>query len=127
MAKHNTLALLGETVQTTDATVTTVSTFSTKPSTVYFIRAYVVGMNTLALTEGAGYVRYAAFRTNAAGTLAQVGATSAAVTIEDNSGWDVTVVASGTDILVRVTGASATINWRADVTINKVGVGPEFS
>jgi hypothetical protein len=127
MAQHKTLALLGETVQTTDATATSLSVFTTKPNTVYFVVANVVAMNTID-PEGGAYRRYAAFRTNAAGTLTQIGTTQTAVTLEDNSGWDATIDSSGTDIRVRVTGEPAvTINWRADVNINKVGTGADFS
>lgn len=127
MAKHNTLDLLGESVTTTDATVTTLSSFQTVPGKAYEVFARVVGLNT-DYTQGAGYERSASFRTVAAGTLSQVGSTAATVTNEDNAAWDCEIVGSGTTIIVRVTGANgATINWRADVNILVVGTGPENS
>lgn len=129
MAKHNTIAVFGEAIQTTDATVTSIATFTTAPSKGYLVRASVVALNVTDLTQGAGYQRLAAFRTSAAGVLTQIGATSTTPSpIEDNAAWDVTIDASGTDIRVRATGAAATlINWRADVVINQVGNGPEYS
>jgi len=128
MAKHNTLALFGEAVQTSDATVTSLSTFTTKPSKAYLVTAKVVALNATDLTQGAGYVRYASFRTDAAGVLTQIGATAATATIEDNAAWDATIDASGTDIRVRVTGAAATlVNWRGDININRVGTDSEYT
>jgi hypothetical protein len=135
MPKHNTLSLLGEWLQTIDATVTTLSYFLTKPNTCYKFNASVVGLKT-DLTAAAAYERVAAFRTNAAGTLTQVGATATPVTIEDNGAYDCEIVAgtvtvSGVAvpaIILRITGAAVTIvNWRADVNVLTVGLGPEES
>lgn len=126
MPKHNTLALMSESVQTTDATVTDVSTFTTVPSKVFYVIAEIAAINAGDLTTGAAYVRSAAFRTSAAGVLTIIGAVATTVTIEDTAGWDATIDASGTDIRVRVTGAAATtVNWRAQVRILQVGIGPE--
>lgn len=128
MPRHNTLALFGEAIQTTDATVTDIITFQTRPSKAYFLEASVVALNATDLTQAAGYRVYAAFRTDAAGVLTQVGATAAAATIEDNAAWSATVDASGTTIRVRATGAAATlINWRADAKINRVGIEAEYT
>lgn len=125
MAKHNTIALHGESIQTTDATVTDISTFQTEPSKAYLLDANVVALNT-ALTTAAGYKVYAVFRTSAAGVLTQVGATTVSPSIEDTGAWAATADASGTTIRVRATGAAATtINWRADVKINQVGTAAE--
>ncbi len=135
MSAHNTVGLLGEAVQTTDATVTTLSYFVTVPNTAYKFNAGVVALKT-DFSAAAAYERVAGFRTNAAGTLTQVGATATPVTIEDNAAYDCEIVggtvvlASGTvpAIILRVTGAAATVvNWRADVEILKVGIGPDQS
>lgn len=125
MPKHQTIALHGESIQTTDATVTDLSTFQTEKSKAYLLEGNVVALNT-ALTTAAGYKVYAVFRTDAAGVLTQVGATTATATMEDTGAWTVTVDASGTTIRVRATGAAATtINWRADVKVNQVGLAAE--
>jgi hypothetical protein len=127
MSKHNTVQALGEWITTADATVTDISTFTTAPSKMYQITARVQAINQ-DLTQGAAYRRTAAFITNAAGTLVQIGATTAVESLESNAAWDCTLDASGKDIRVRATGAAITnINWRADVDINEVGIGPGAS
>lgn len=135
MLAHNTVGLLGESLQTTDATVTTLSYFVTKPGKCYKFKAGVVGLKT-DFTAAAAYERVAGFRTDAAGVLTQVGATATPVTIEDSGAWDCEIVGgtvaltNGTvpAIILRVTGAAATVvNWRADVEILKVGTDGEKS
>lgn len=131
--KHNTLEAFGESITTTDATVTPIVTFSTKPSKAYLVTAKVVAQNQL-LTQAAGYMVLGTFRTDAAGVLTQVGSTTVLTPMEDNAAWNVLFAVSQTDaagaanpeIRLTATGAAATnINWRADVSINRVGVGPE--
>jgi len=135
MPAHNTLQLLGEAIQTTGATVTTLSYFVTKPGKAYKFNAGVVGLKT-DFTAAAQYERVAGFRTDAAGALTQVGATATPVTIEDNGAWDCEIVAgtvvlsSGTvpAIILRITGAAVTtINWRANVKIDEVGIDAQYS
>lgn len=127
--RHNTLDAVSEALTTADATVTTLAYFSTVPSRSYIFTAEVVALNQ-DLSQAASYVRVGNFRTNAAGVLAQVGATTAVSTIEDNGAWDCALAVSQTDssgaakpeIRVNVTGAAATmVNWRADIHINRVG------
>ena len=131
MPAHNTLALLGEALQTTDATVTTLAYFITKPGKCYLFKSTVVGLKS-DFTAAAGYGRTATFRTSAAGVLTQVSTTYAPFSHEDAGAWDCeivggTVVLAGSAgtvpaIILRITGAAATtINWRADVEINEVG------
>lgn len=108
----------GETkeVQTTDATVTSLATLATTDDYTYIITAEVQGaVNTGGNT--AGYGRAATFK-NVAGTLSQVGSTTALWTHEDAAGWDCDIDADGTDIRIRVTGAAATtIDWLGDIYI----------
>lgn len=105
---------------TTDATVTTAWSMATKPLAVYKVSAKVLGVNTSTdFTQVGDYWLEAAFRTNAAGTLTQVGSTRSIHTAnEDNAAWDATIDSSGTDIRVRVTGASSTnITWLSNVEV----------
>lgn len=133
--RHETLEPLGEWIQTTDATVTTISYYLTGKGKTYEILARVVGLKS-DFTAGAGYRRSATFRGDAAGTLTQIGTTTSVETNEDNAAWDCeivggTIVADGATrpcIIVRVTGVAATtINWRAGVEVNKIGFGPDGS
>jgi hypothetical protein len=135
MPAHNTLALLGEAIQTTDATVTVLMYFRTSPGKVYLVDANIVAIKS-DFTAAAGYKRAATFRTDAAGAITQAGATTAIATHEDNAAYEceivagTTVLADGTipTIIIRVTGAAATtINWRVDAKINEVGVGGQYS
>jgi|SRR6185436_15208812 len=132
---HNTTKLLGEALQTTDATVTTLSYFVTKPGKCYLFSADVVALKS-DFTAAAGYRRAATFRTAAAGTLTQVSTTYAPFSHEDTGGYDCEIVA-GTVVLanatvpaiiLRVTGAAlTTVNWRADVEVNEVGFEAQYS
>lgn len=125
MANQNTILQTGQSVTTTDATVTTLSNYQTKPGKAYFAKVDILGLNT-ALTQAAGYRWTGAFFTTAAGVLAQVGASSAIGTaVESNAAWDSLLEASGTEIRTRVTGAAATtIVWRGTLDIVEVGLEP---
>lgn len=97
-------------VQTTDATVTTLFSYTAANNATTVLSVLVVGTKTSA-AQGAAYIRTAAFR-NAAGTVAQIGSTLTPVTLEDDSAWDCTIDNSTTTIRVRVTGkAATTIQW----------------
>lgn len=101
-----------ETVTTTDATVTTIETIATTTDTVTTVYATVNGISSDGASTG-GYIRVATFE-NDGGSLAQVGSTTSVHTAEDAAGWDVTFATSGTNILLRVTGALATnIRWHS--------------
>ena len=135
MPAHNTLRPLGEALQTTGATVTTLSYFVTKPGKCYLFDAKVVAVSD-DFSEAAGYGRVATFRTDAAGVITQVSTTYAPFTHEVTGGWDCEIVAgtvtlSGVAtpaIILRVTGAADTIvNWRGDVKILPVGFDAQES
>lgn len=96
-------------VYTTDATVTTLKTFAVPVSTTLLVSGYVVARRTGGAAgsaeDGAAYrVEFAA--KNAAGTAALIAAATVTVVGESQAGWDVTVAASGGNILVKVTGAA---------------------
>ena len=107
-------------VQTTDASATTIATINTENDKAYGLTVTVVGIK----NDGswtAHYVRHAAYE-NDGGTLSAVGAVSSAHTAEDRGAWDVSFSLSGTDILVKVTGEAATIEWQATVEKHIIGV-----
>ena len=103
-------------VQTTDATETALLTFGTATDYNYQVFANVLaGVDTGG--NVAGYVRIATFK-NDSGTLSIVGSTSTTHTAENDAAWDCQIEASGTNILVDVTGAAGTtINWLGFVRI----------
>lgn len=107
---------------TTDATVTTAAVFSTVNNRGYKIVAKVTGIATDDFDEVGSYMLAATFK-NDAGTLTQVGSTRSLHTADESvGGWDATIDASGTDIRVRVTGASATpISWLVEADVTEVG------
>lgn len=106
---------------TTDATQTTAAVFTTTSNHAYAVTAKIVATETTDFDETAFYVRYALFE-NDGGTLSLVGSIATTATIEQTSGWDVTLDADGSDIRVRVTGASSTnITWLVDLEVIEVG------
>lgn len=103
------------TIQTTNATVTTLYTFTIPDSTTFAIHANVTARRTGGSSgtaeDGAYYERVAAFK-NVAGVAAQIGSTSTPVTLEDQAGWDVTFDVTGATARVRVTGAANNdVSW----------------
>lgn len=96
------------TVNTTDATVTTLATIAIASNTSYVVQAAVTARRTGGVAgaagDSAGYVLAATFK-NVAGTVTQVGATSVLHSAEDQAGWDCVFDVSGTNVRVRVTGA----------------------
>ncbi len=100
------------TVQTTDATVTTIATIAIPTSKVVKIDIDIVAIKS-DLTEAAAYKNNATFRNNA-GTVSAVGAMNTLYSPEDDATWVGTSVSvSGTNALVRVAGkAGTTIEWR---------------
>ena len=112
--------IVGGTVSTTDATVTTLSLFGTTTDEVYHYECTVVAAQTTTYAEVASYKLHGTFK-NDGGTLTLVGSVTADHTGEDTGAWDATLDASGTDIRVRVTGAAATnVNWLGTSTITRI-------
>lgn len=97
-------------VQTTDATVTTLDSFTLASNTTVTVSALVTAVKS-DNSQAAAYSLIAIFRNNA-GTVTQVGTTSKNVIGEDNASWDATIDNSTTTIRIRVTGVLATtIQW----------------
>src|SRR5678815_508441 len=120
MPAHNTSFQGGIPVSTTDGTATTLITFGTKTDHAYHVKAVVVAKEIASGNEAASYEIIGTFL-NDGGTLALVGSLTAAHTGEITSGWSATMDASGTDIRVRVTGASSTnVKWRGHLEIDEI-------
>lgn len=102
-------------VQTTDATVTTVDSFTLASNTAVVLSALVLGIKS-DYTQAGAYSITACFRNNA-GTVAQVGTSTTTVIGEDDAGWTATIDNSTTTIRVRVTGAVGdTVQWTSVFT-----------
>ena len=113
-------------IETTNGTITAIDTIPTVTDTCIMVDAQVVARRTggTAGTAGdiAAYGRRAAFK-NVGGVLTQVGTTTAIGTYESQAGWDCTIVASGTNILVRGLGAANNnVTWHSTTAIYQVGV-----
>ncbi len=97
-------------VQTTDATVTTLDSFTLASNTGVVWTAVVTAVKS-DKSQAAAYIRTACFRNNA-GTVAQVSTTQDGGTFEDDSTWDCTLDFTGTTCRIRVTGkAATTVQW----------------
>lgn len=97
------------TVSTTDATVTTIDTVAIPTDEVLKIRADV-SCKKDDLTEKGGFVKEAIFANNS-GTVTQQGSTTS-IFHDAKVGWNVTMLISGTNVLIQVTGAVAdNIDW----------------
>ncbi len=98
-------------VQTTNATPTTIETIALSDNTTYNIIASVTG-DVNAGANSAGYVRMATVKRTGGGGATLVGTVSTPHTGEDDGAWDCTIVVSGNNALVQVTGAGGTtIDW----------------
>ncbi len=106
----------GVNTNTTDATVTVAATRATGSNTIYYVKAKVVAVATGTFgSDVAAYERVACIK-NVAGTVTLQGSVTAVATIESNAAWDCTIDVSGTNIVVKVTGAAATaITWHVQV------------
>jgi hypothetical protein len=118
--KFNVAPTLSVPFQTADATPVVAAEFD---ATAYPLCAFWVEVKVTAVyadgSKAAAYWLTGLFRTSAAGTLTQVGATASVIAaIEDTAGMDCTLAASGAKAQVTVTGVAATtINWLFDNTI----------
>lgn len=111
-------------VATTDATVTTLETIAITASKTYLIESRVVARRTGGAAgtadDGAVYIRRAMVTTKT-GTVT-INAVQDDLTQEDQAGWDCTFTVSGTNVLVRITGAADNnVTWHATTIIQDLG------
>lgn len=113
------------TVNTTDATQTTLATIPITASRTYVIETCVVARRTGGSSgtadDGASYVRRATYTTKS-GTVTLMGSVQTIGTdAEDQAGWDVTMTISGTNVLLRVTAAgNNNVTWMGSTTVQSV-------
>lgn len=112
-------------VATTDATVTTLQTIPISASNTYMVEARVVARRTGGSAgtadDGAAYVVRGTYKT-ASGTVTLIGSLSAMYTAEDQAGWDATLTISGSNVLVRVTGAANNnVTWHTTTILQNLG------
>lgn len=111
-------------VETTDATVTTMTTVSLDDNSTYQIVADVVVRRTGGASgsagDGASYRIIGTFRRVSAGSATLIGLLTADHSAESQSGWDATLTVSGNDVLLRVTGAAGNnLSWYGIITLQK--------
>ncbi len=102
-------------VATTDATVTTLHTFTVPASTTYAIEVNVVARRTggaSGTAEDGAFYKIVGTYNNLSGTATVIGSINTLVSQESQAGWDCTLTASSGTVLVRVTGASGNnVTW----------------
>ena len=102
------------TVQTTDATVTTILQWTPADGTAETVEISVVAKRKNSVQAG-GYRAYATV-TRQGGTTSQVGTTTVVAAHESESQWDVAVAVASPNVSVTVKGLSdSTIDWRCEV------------
>lgn len=110
------------TVQTTNATSTTIKTIPISNEYVYQIEANVVGgqNNT---NQGITSKILGSFKNNG-GTVTQIGKQNIIMNTDFVGTADVTMSISGTNVLVQVTGeAATTVDWGCSIIINRMSMG----
>jgi hypothetical protein len=111
-------------VTTTDATVTTLHTFTVPASTTYRVEVTVIARRTGGAAgtaeDGAGYLQTATLK-NVAGTATIIGAVGVLDTAEDQAAWDCTIDVTGATARVRVTGAvDNNVTWHMTARVWQV-------
>ena len=103
-------------VQTTDATITTVATFTlAATSKVFHVKGIVVGRTTSDANRASYELDVTVYRAGA-GAVIQ-GAITSVHTVESDATWNATFDVTGNDLRLRVTGVAATtINWSGVMT-----------
>lgn len=105
------------TIQTTNATPTTIAICTGLPvDGMVVVKSEVLAGNEFAERM----VMEVTARANIDAGVSSVLTTQNDFTSQDDSGWDVNVVASGSDVLVQVTGDSSTIDWEAITTCRTI-------
>ena len=111
-------------VTTTDATTTTIYTFSTVTNTVYEFDIILIGIRTDVSGNTNAY-RFLFKAENIGGTIVRSGMTdsggdTAIWQAEDDASWNVQSAQSGTNVLIQVIGAAGqTINWSMRATVEQ--------
>jgi len=109
------------TVQTLDATPTTLATIAITADSSCLIEAHVAAKETSTGTTRAGYVVQALVYRIGTGAATRQGTDNSPFTRESTATMDVTITTSGNDAIVQVTGVAATtINWKTTYRTTEV-------
>jgi len=109
------------TVQTTDATVTTIATYTTLADEKATSLKALVWARQATTDDTAKYVIEALFNRATGGVVTSKDENFLSV-YEDQAAWDVTFNISGSDIQIQVTGEAAkTIEWRIQLEVSEHG------
>lgn len=111
-------------VATTDATVTTLHTFTIPTNTAYTVTAKVLARRTGGTAgtaqDSASYILVATYK-NVGGTATLVGAVARLYEAEDQAAWDCVLTISGATVLVQVTGATNNnVTWHMSGEVRQV-------
>lgn len=111
----------GTTTTTTNATPKTIATVPMAANRTYLIEVTVTGRRTGGSSgtvyDSAVYIRRAKVN-GADGVTATISAVTSEYTVEDQAGWDVGLSASGSNVIVQVTGAvDNNITWSCYVRL----------
>lgn len=109
---------------TTDATVTTLHSFTIPASTTFHLTVWVTARRTGGAAgtaeDGAGYMIAATIK-NVAGTATLIGAVNQLVVQEDQAAWDATIDVTAATARVRVTGAlDNNVTWHMTARVHQV-------
>ena len=107
-------------ITTTDATATTICTASPPSSCTWNIAVTVTAKQTNGAGESAVYRRVSAVTRVGSAAPTVMGTDTIGTDREDVGGWNITIAASGNDIILQVTGAAGdTVNWTAVVQVQE--------
>lgn len=109
--------VIEDTVTTTDATVTTLHTFTLPASTNVGMEVRVAARRTGGVSgtaeDGAYYILNALYKMVSGTTATIIGSVAQTVVGESQAGWDATLDTTGATVRVRVTGAAGnTVVWK---------------
>ncbi len=107
-------------VQTTDATVTTLASFTQLDETLVAYDVVVTAARGTNVTKGGRYKRSVVYRRTSAGAPTIVGALESGTDEETDAAMDCTIDVSGNAVRVRVTGIAATnFNWTCELRVQE--------
>lgn len=112
-------------VETTDATVTTLATLTLEDASSYQIVADVVARRTGGTLgtagDGASTRFIGTYRRVSGGDATLIGSMTTVHNAESQAGWNAAFIVSGADVLVRVTGAvNNNVTWHAVITLQRI-------
>ena len=114
------LEILKAEIQTTDATVTTLFSVAVANDSAVHFEINVVAIEVTDHDETASYQRIVTIQ-NDGGVLSVIGSVSAPHTAEVTASWDIPLALRAPNVLVRVSGAAATIiNWYGTIQKYKI-------